>query len=93
VPTVWSLQVWNGTEFLHAKNGSGTGRKKMAYKMYVRPWPLTSVCKQHFYMYKRKNFRYFVILSKFSAVNPSNFYGEQNLMCFTVVENFVNFGL
>ena len=41
-------------------------RKKMAYKMYVRPRPLTSGCKQGecLYMYKCENFRFFCYFLK-----------------------------
>jgi len=46
--------------------------KSMAYKMYVRPWPLTPGCKHsdRFCTYKYKNFRFLAIFSKFSAVRP-----------------------
>ena len=46
--------------------------KTMAYKVYVRPWPLTPRGKHsaRFCMYKCKNSRVLVILSKFSAVTP-----------------------
>jgi len=45
---------------------------KMAYKVYVRPWPLTLWGKHsvRFCMYKCKNSRFLAILSKFSAVTP-----------------------
>ena len=35
-------------------------REKMAYKTFVRPWPLTSECQygEHFYMFKCKNFSF-----------------------------------
>jgi len=42
-------------------------------------------------MYKCKNSRFLAILSKFSAVTPSNFHGKQSPWCSTSVENFVNF--
>ena len=47
-------------------------RKKMAYKMYVRAWPLTPGCKHSecFCTYKCKNFRFLAILSKLSAITP-----------------------
>jgi len=47
-------------------------RNTMAYKTYVRPWPLTPGCKhsQRLCTYKCKNFRFLAIFSKFSAVRP-----------------------
>jgi len=44
----------------------------VAYKVYVRPWPLTPRGKHsvRFCMYKCKNFRFLAILYKFSAVIP-----------------------
>jgi len=46
--------------------------KTMAYKVYVRPWPLTPRGKHsvRFCMYKCKKFQVLAILSKFSAVTP-----------------------
>jgi len=48
-------------------------RKRMAYKAYVRPWPLTPGCthSERFCTYKCKNLRFLAILSKLSAVTPS----------------------
>jgi len=47
-------------------------RKTMAYKMYVRPWPLSPGCKhsERFGTYKCKNCRFLAIISKLSAVTP-----------------------
>jgi len=55
--------------------------KTMTYKVYIRPWPLTPRGKHsaRFCMYKCKNSRFLAILSKFSAVTPSNFNGKQSL--------------
>jgi len=47
-------------------------RKRMAYKTYVRHWPLAPGCKhsERLCTYKCKNFKFFAILSKLSAVTP-----------------------
>ena len=47
-------------------------RKRMGYKMYVRPWPLTPGCKhsERICTHKCKNFRFLAILSKLTAVTP-----------------------
>jgi len=47
--------------------------KTMAYKVYVRPWPLTPARGKHsarFCVYKCKNSRVLAILSNFFAVTP-----------------------
>ena len=55
--------------------------KTMAYKVYVRPWPLTPWGKHsaRFCMYKCKNSRFLPILSKFSAVIPSQTFTVNSL--------------
>ena len=64
----------------------------MAYKVYVRPWPLTLEVNtaRAFACTSAKKFRFLTILSKFSAITPhQNFHSKQSPWCSTSVENFV----
>ena len=70
-------------------------RKNTAYKLYVRPWPLTFRCKHgdRLYMHKCENFGVFCDSVKIFCGNPPSIaHVRQTLMWFTSVENFVNFG-